>query len=126
LRVSVRVRLGRNPSSFRPTKSSTEEDDDEEEVEVEEEEENRALIAVTSALFMATLLPPTSMYVDTCSTQRSAARAIKHHNTNVRRTLRYCMHPNLAAVHVQHGTGARVVVPAPWSIIVGIGGWKLG
>ena len=79
------MRLGRNPSSFRPTKSSTEDDDEEEE---EEEEENRALMAVTSALFMATLLPPTSMYVDTCSTQRSAARAIKHHNTNVRRTLR--------------------------------------
>ena len=67
MRVSVRVRLGRNPSSFRPTKSSTEDDEEEEE---EEEEENRALMAVTSALFMATLLPPTSMYVDTCAQGR--------------------------------------------------------
>ena len=68
LRSEVRATRGRNPSSFRPTKSSDEGNEEEEE-EVEEvdaeEEEKRALTAVTSALVMGTRLPPTSMYVDT-------------------------------------------------------------
>ena len=61
LRSEVRATRGRNPSSFRPTKSSDEGNEEEEDAE----EEKRALTAVTSALVMGTRLPPTSMYVDT-------------------------------------------------------------